>query len=120
MGYYDYSEPYELGEYDWDEIWAQSGRAQRVGSEVLHQWAVPPEGYGSLECAGIVKTADGYYYAFDAWADTTGWGCRDGVQWYGPMASVVGAAGHLSQEHRRFLGFENSPVPEDIYRDHEA
>lgn len=120
MGYYDDGDAYELGEYDWDQIWAQSGRAQRVGAEVLHVYAISPEGYGSLECAGIVKTLDGYYYAFDAWADTTGWGCQDGVQWYGPMASVKGASDRLSQEHRRALGFEHSPVPEDIYRDYEA
>lgn len=117
MGYYDEGEAYVLGEYDWNEIWDQSGAAQRVGAQVLHEWAISPEGYGSLECCGLVRTADGYFWAFDAWADTTGWGCQDGVSWYGPAATVEGAADFLSQEHRRRLGFEGEAIPNGLYRD---
>lgn len=114
---YDEREDYELGSFDWEQIWAGSGEAQQVGSQVLYSWAISPEGYGSLECCGIVQTTDGYFWAFDAWTDTTGWGCQDGVDWYGPRATVEGASGLLSQEHRRNLGFEARVVPNGLYRD---
>ncbi len=40
-----------------------------------------PEGYGSLDFVALCSLTDGRWAACLAWADTTGWGCRDGVQW---------------------------------------
>ena len=56
------------------------------------------------------------YYAFSAWTDYTGWGCQDGVDWYGPFPSIMGAANSLAQWERRVLGFEHTPEHKDIFR----
>lgn len=48
----------------------------------VHGWqADSPEGYGSVNFACVVELADGTWAACMAWADTTGWGCQDGVEW---------------------------------------
>lgn len=118
-----YGEPTTLDVYDLGQIWKEA--PEEVGEvcetdKLIHSYAISPEGYGSLDCAGIYQIDLNTYYSFSAWADTTGWGCQDGVEWYGPFSSVVAAASILSQEERRYLGFEHSPVPEDIYRDYES
>lgn len=116
MAYED--EVTELSEYDLSEIWGYAEGISRDGAELLHQYNVSPEGYGSQDFCGIYKLANGEYWAFDGWTDTTGWGCREDVTWYGPRKSVLGAASLLSQEHRRALRFEARAIPEDIYRDY--
>lgn len=113
----------EIDDYDWNEIFARSDNNSvtppaRQYSEIVYS-------YKSDGCepnfAGVVKnTLTGSYYSFSAWTDYTGWGCRDGVEWFGPFESVMGAVSQLTQEDRRNLGFEHSPVPEDIYRDYKA
>lgn len=40
-----------------------------------------PEGGGSLDFAALVELTDGTWATCLAWADYTGWGCQDDVQW---------------------------------------
>lgn len=48
----------------------------------VYGWrAESPEGYGSINFACVVELTDGTWAACMAWADTTGWGCQDGVEW---------------------------------------
>jgi len=117
---YDETEPYEMDEYDYDQIWAKAPErisGLRDKATLVSSYAISPEGYGSLDCAGIYQFDINTYYAYSGWADTTGWGCQDGVEWFGPFESVMGASDALSLEERRFLGFDHSPVPKDIFRD---
>ena len=103
-----------ISEYDWDNIFHDS-TVSRDYAEVLYDWRNDdPEG----EFCGIVKnTLTGSYYSFSAWHDYTGWDCRSGVEWFGPHDSVIGAAGQLTQESRRNLGFDHTPEHKDLYRD---
>lgn len=49
-----------------------------------------PEGYGSQDFVALVELTDGAWAACMAWADTTGWGCQDGVEWkVGPDRQLV-------------------------------
>lgn len=115
MSYED--EVMDLDGYDLDQIWGYAEGLNREGAVLLHQYCTSPEGYGSMDFCGIYKLADGDYWAFDGWTDTTGWGCQEDATWYGPFGSVLGAAGMLSQEHRRELGIEARAVPNGLYRD---
>lgn len=81
--------------YDWEvvlddannsaELISKNGSAGRITADrinnVLWITADSPEGYGSVDMACIVQLMDGRYAMCEAWADTTGWGCRDGVSW---------------------------------------
>lgn len=37
--------------------------------------------YAEVNFACVVELTDGTWAACMAWADTTGWGCQDGVEW---------------------------------------
>lgn len=107
-------------EYDWPETFAggcdysgtfEAGNpasspiadmtADRI-AEVIHFHAYSPEGYGSVDFFAIVKTTDGHFAVSEAWADTTGWGCRADAWWkVGPTYESVMA--ELSEENRRRL-----------------
>lgn len=111
---------YVLDDWDMNYIFEEAPvLVTKEEANVLYEYAISPEGYSSVECALVVEQ-ESKYWSVDAWADTTGWDCRSGVNWYGPYDSVMGAVNQLSQEHRRALGFEHSPIPEDVYRDYEA
>ena len=118
-----YGEPRILDEYDLGEIWHYAPEEVKLLSttpELIHSYAVSTEGYAQLDCAGVYQTDLHTYYSFSGWCDTTGWDCQSGVNWYGPFKSVMSAVNALTQEERRYLGFEHNPVPEDIYRDYGA
>lgn len=61
-------------------------------SGVIWLTADSPEGYGSVDMSALLTLTDGTFAVVVAWADTTGWGCRDGINWkVGPtLDSVVG------------------------------
>lgn len=110
----------EIDAYDLAQIWSEGPEAVGFACEtdkLIYDYSDSPEGYGSLDCAGIYQLDLDTYYSFSAWADTTGWGCRDGVDWFGPFSSVRAAADALSQEERRRLGFEHGPEHKDLFRE---
>lgn len=54
--------------------------AERIAR--IHGWqGHSPEGGGSRNFACVVELTDGAWAACMAWADYTGWGCQDGVEW---------------------------------------
>ncbi len=110
----------EIRQSDWTEIW-NYGHADtppiRQDHSILFEWT---NGDDELAFAAIIQDIAGDYYSVEGWADYTGWGCQDKVDWFGPYNSVIKAAQQLSIESRRHLGFDHSPVPEDIYRDYES
>lgn len=108
----------DIDDYDWQHIYEESPLSREY-SEVVHEWTDDVYREGAF-CGVVRHKWTGTYYSFSAWHNRTGWDCRSGVEWFGPHASVMGAVGQLTQSDRRNLGFEHSPVPEDIYRDYEA
>lgn len=67
-----------------------------------------PEGGGSVDFTCLVELSDGSWAACMAWADYTGWGCQDDVQWkWGRTRDDVVRYG-LDADARRKL---NLPLP---------
>lgn len=63
--------------------------AERI-KRVLWIDADSPEGYGSVDMACVAELEDGTFAIGEAWADTTGWGCRDDAWWkVGPDLEAV-------------------------------
>lgn len=80
------SEPYGIGTAYTGAHWAPLGgpapdiTAERIAR--VYGWqASSPEGGGSVNFACVVELTDGTWAACMAWADYTGWGCQDGVEW---------------------------------------
>jgi hypothetical protein len=69
-------------------------------------YAESPEGYGSVSCWGILRLKDGTWAACIAWADTTGWGCGDGVLWRLLPSREEAIVFGLDEEGRQRLGLE--------------
>lgn len=106
-----------ITDYDWSEIFSGFDVPEDC-RDIVYEWT---DGDAEASFCGVIRDSrDHTYYAFSAWHDYTGWDCRSGIEWFGPYDSVLGAVSQLTQENRRNLGFEHSPVPEDIYRDYEA
>lgn len=99
-------------EYDWTEALdtgrtceyvAKNGDAGAMTAERIKRvlWIIAdsPEGYGSVDMACVVELNDGTYAMGEAWADTTGWGCRDDATWkVGP--DIPSVLTELSPENR--------------------
>lgn len=101
------------GPGDWCEVlnkpatwYGQNGDAGMITAErieaVLWLEADSPEGWGSVDMACLVRLTDGAFAMCEAWADTTGWGCRDGVTWK-VAPSILLAASELSPDYREKL-----------------
>lgn len=111
----------EIDEYDWTEIFRRSDNGNipplQEDCSVLYSYKSEPQ---EPNFCGIVEVGPGifpFYYAFSAWTDYTGWGCQDGVEWFGPYPTVNEALGHLTQADRRSLGLEDDATPKGLYRD---
>lgn len=74
-------------------------------AEMVAGSASSPDSYGSVDLAALVRLHDGRYAAIMAWADTTGWGCRDGLT-VRIAPDRGGAIAALGDGERRKLGFE--------------
>lgn len=72
---------------------------------VVAHHGISPEGYGSIDLWAIVQLQDGRYGMVEAWADTTGWGCQDGVVWK-VCTSYDQAVSELSEVNRRELALQ--------------
>jgi hypothetical protein len=91
-----------LGDHDWDMILMQpvdgywssysgaysvldGGPVEDISRESIarvdRSYGQSPEGGGSVDLALLVQLTNGSWAACVAWADYTGWGCQDGVQW---------------------------------------
>lgn len=109
----------EISEYDWMEIFRRSDNGNfppaQDAAQVIYSYKSEPD---EPNFCGVVEILGcSCYYSFSAWTDYTGWGCADGVDWFGPYLTVAEAVDHLTQEDRRNLGLEDRAEPEGIYRD---
>ena len=101
------------GEGDWAEALdagrtceyaAKSGDAGPMTAARIKRvpWiaAESPEGYGSVDMACLAELDDGTFAICEAWADTTGWGCRDDATWkVGPdVESVLAELSPVNRE----------------------
>lgn len=115
----------DWSEYDWQQVfpnraddkYGNSGdyrgtfRAGRVEAEQIEdvtagriaevvQWhAESPDGYGSVDFWALVRLTDSQYAVSEAWADTTGWGCRADAWW--KVGTREQCLAELSPENRR-------------------
>jgi hypothetical protein len=97
-------------EGDWDEVLDQPAEYAAKGGDagkmtwerirdVIWLTADSIEGYSSVDMACVVTLTDGSCAICEAWCDTTGWGCRDGVTWkVGPTLETV--VSELSPDYR--------------------
>jgi hypothetical protein len=73
-------------------------------TEITHLWAVSPEGWGSTSIAFLARLTDDRWATCVAWSDTSGFGCREGVDWrINPTRETAIAMG-LDKESRSHLG----------------
>lgn len=75
-------------------------------AEITELAARSPEGYGSVDFAFVARLADGTWATCVGWADTTGFGCREQVDWDIQPTREAAIAFGLDQESRNWLGFE--------------
>src|SRR6266702_2993805 len=54
---------------------------ESVIAEVLWMYALSPDGWASKDFACVAQLTDGWFAVCEAWADTSGWGCRSAVTW---------------------------------------
>ncbi|MFL1904824.1 hypothetical protein ACJWDR_37830 [Streptomyces tauricus] len=71
---------------------------------VTNVWATSPEGYGSVNLALLARLADGRWATCVAWADTTGFGCQQGVDWRVNDTRELAISQGLDKEARAHLG----------------
>jgi hypothetical protein len=62
------------------------------------------DGHGSRDFVCLVELVDGTWATCMAWADTTGWGCRQGVMWKWTRTRDDAIRFGLDKDARRRLG----------------
>lgn len=72
--------------------------------EITHLRAVSPEGWSSTDIAFVARLADGRWATCVAWSDTSGFGCRQQVDWRINSRREQAIAFGLDEESRRALG----------------
>jgi hypothetical protein len=75
-------------------------------AEITGLWAISPEGWGSTDIALIGRLADGRWVTCVAWSDTSGFGCRQSVDWRINDTREAAIAFGLDQESRSHLGLQ--------------
>ncbi|MGW4703733.1 hypothetical protein [Streptomyces sp. NPDC004285] len=73
-------------------------------AEVSHLWATSPEGWGSTDIAFLARLTDGQWATCVAWSDTSGFGCREDVDWRINPTREQAIAQGLDKESRTHLG----------------
>lgn len=97
----------ELDEWLWSSLYEYATGnppAPERMSEVTHLRAVSPEGWGSTDIALLARLHDGQWAACVAWSDTSGFGCREGVDWTISPTREAAIAMGLDKEARAHLG----------------
>lgn len=78
--------------------------------EITNLWATSPEGYGSTDIAFLARLVDGRWTTCVAWSDTTGFGCRQQVDWRINPTREQAISQGLDKEARANLGLQ---LPEE-------
>lgn len=96
-----------LDEWTWSNLFEyadnQAPASDQI-AEVTHLWVISPEGYASLDIALMGRLTDGRWVTCVAWSDTSGFGCRQGVDWRINDSRESAISFGLDQESRRHLG----------------
>jgi hypothetical protein len=101
----------EITADQWDIEYASgvAGLNYEDVKEVVHVWAVSPEGWGSMDIELVLALKDGRFAYFSAWCDTTGWGCQEGASQITYGTSVVELIPEMTADARRRFGYEETP-----------
>lgn len=68
-------------------------------------WAIAYREYADQTMCAVMKLKDGRYASVETWSDSSGYGCRDGTDWFiGGYSDVI--AWGLSDESRTRLGID--------------
>lgn len=83
---WDWSHVFEQGEC-WTATFPSHGIRESMPKmddvKSVHSWfGDSPEGYGSKTLYALMSLHDGRWLFADCWADTTGWGCQDGMDFH--------------------------------------
>jgi hypothetical protein len=73
-------------------------------AEFTDVWAISPEGYGSTEIALVARLMDDQWATCVAWSDTSGFGCREDVDWRINPTREAAISQGLDKESRTHLG----------------
>ncbi|MGW4920542.1 hypothetical protein ACWEPO_30135 [Streptomyces albidoflavus] len=101
------SDDVALDEYLWDALYEYGdGSIPEPGhiAEITNVWATSPEGYSSLDLALVARLTDGRWATCVAWADTTGFGCQQNVDWRINDNRELAISHGLDKESRAHLG----------------
>lgn len=99
----------EFDEYLWDALYEYADQGSQIPEpghivEITNLWAISPEGYGSTDINILGRLADGRWFTVVAWSDTTGFGCRQGVDWRINPTRELAISQGLDKEARAHLG----------------
>ncbi|MFD9463520.1 hypothetical protein [Streptomyces sp. NPDC060027] len=97
----------EFDEYLWGALYEYAEGdtpAPDQIDQITHAWAISPEGYGSTDIALLAHLTDGRWATCVAWSDTTGFGCREGVDWRINDTRELAISQGLDKEARSHLG----------------
>lgn len=103
----DFKNEVELDEWLWSSLYeyatGEPPPPEQI-TEITHLWAISPEGYGSTDIALLARLIDGRWAACVAWSDTSGFGCREDVDWgiHPTREAAIGLG--LDKESRKHLG----------------
>ncbi|MYS15063.1 hypothetical protein [Streptomyces sp. SID4982] len=96
-----------LDEWDWSAIFEYGEGSVPTPDEIAEitdLWVISPEGYASLDVALICRLRDGRWASCVAWADTSGFGCQQGVDWRINSTREAAISQGLDKESRTHLG----------------
>lgn len=94
--------------HDWEEVFSRIALDHRDVEEVLLHKGESPEGGGSIELEAMLRMKDGTFTTIDAWADYTGWGCQDSVQYRTHRSQGEAYMLGLSDRGREWFGIKPS------------
>lgn len=96
-----------LDEWDWSALFEYGegvAPAPEAIIEITELWMISPEGWASRSIALIGRLTDGQWATCVAWADTSGFGCQQGVDWCVQPTRELAISQGLDKESRAHLG----------------
>lgn len=99
----------EFDEYLWSALYDYADEGSQIPEpghivEITELWAISPEGWGSTDINILGRLVDGRWVTVVAWSDTTGFGCRQGVDWRINDTRELAISQGLDKEARSHLG----------------
>lgn len=98
---------------DFTESVARASFHREDIKRVVSACGFSPEGYASWEGSFVLELNDGRWCILSGWCDTTGWGCRDGIDedFFPSEETIVEATEHLSKNEKyKDIDWDKDPV----------